>query len=62
MADFVAGLSNVGRVEVLPFHTLGSAKYDALGLPFPLADRPAPTREQAESVRAVFRSRGLVVT
>ena len=62
MADFVAGLSNVGRVEVLPFHTLGTAKYDALGLPFPLADRPAPTREQAESVREVFRSRGLVVT
>ena len=38
------------------------AKYDALGLPFPLADRPAPTVEQAESVREIFRSRGLVVT
>jgi pyruvate formate lyase activating enzyme len=62
MADFVAGLSNVSRVEVLPFHSLGTAKYDALGLPFPLADRPAPTAAQAESVRAVFRDRGLVVT
>jgi pyruvate formate lyase activating enzyme len=62
MADFVGGLRNVGRVEVLPFHTLGTAKYDALGLPLPLADRPAPTVEQAESVREIFRSRGLVVT
>jgi pyruvate formate lyase activating enzyme len=62
MADFVAGLSNVSRVEVLPFHTLGSAKYQALGLPFPLADRPAPTVQQVEAVRDVFRCRGLVVT
>jgi pyruvate formate lyase activating enzyme len=62
LADFVAGLGNVTRVDVLPFHSLGTAKYEAMGLPFPLADRPAPTAEQAEAVRAVFRSRGLTVT
>lgn len=62
LADFVATLGNVARVDILPFHTLGSAKYDAIGLPFPLADRPAPTAEQVEAVRGVFRARGLVVT
>jgi pyruvate formate lyase activating enzyme len=62
LADFVATLGNVARVDVLPFHTLGAAKYAALGIPFPLADRVAPTTEQAEAVRDVFRTRGLTVT
>jgi len=62
LADFVAGLDNIARVDVLPFHTFGTAKYEAMGLPFPLADRAAPTTEQAEAVRAVFRDRGLTVT
>jgi pyruvate formate lyase activating enzyme len=62
LADFVAGLDNVTRVDVLPFHTFGTAKYEAMGLPFPLADRAAPTAEQAEALRAVFRDRGLSVT
>jgi pyruvate formate lyase activating enzyme len=62
LADFVATLGNVRRVDVLPFHTLGAAKYAAMGVPFPLADRPAPTAEQAASARQVFRDRGLTVT
>lgn len=62
MADFVASLGNVTRVDVLPFHTMGTAKYEAMGLPFPLADRAAPTSEQAAAVREVFRERGLTVT
>jgi pyruvate formate lyase activating enzyme len=62
LADFVATLGNVRRVDVLPFHKLGAAKYAAMGLPLPLADCPSPTAEQAASVRAVFRERGLTVT
>ena len=62
LADFVATLGNVTRVDVLPFHTLGTAKYAAIGLPFPLADHAAPTAEQAEAVRDVFRGHGLMVT
>ena len=62
LADFVASLGNVERVDVLPFHTMGDAKYAAMGIPFPLADRPVPTREQAVAARAVFADRGLLVT
>jgi pyruvate formate lyase activating enzyme len=62
LADFVATLGIVERVDVLPFHTLGAAKYAAMGLPFPLADSAAPTAEQAGAVRDVFRARGLTVT
>lgn len=42
IADIVAGLNTVERVEVLPFHRLGAAKYAALGIDFPLADAAPP--------------------
>lgn len=61
VADLVAGLSTVERVDVLPFHRLGAGKYRELGIPFPLADTEPPTPEQVEQVRDRFRERGLVV-
>ncbi|WP_105968176.1 pyruvate formate-lyase-activating protein [Streptomyces geranii] len=59
LAAFVAGLGSVDRVDVLPFHKLGAAKYEALGIPFPLRDTPVPARESVERVRERFRERGL---
>ena len=61
VARFAASLGNVQRVDVLPFHKLGTAKYAALGIPFPLADTPTPTAEQVSSARAVFAAEGLAV-
>lgn len=59
LARFLVSLGNVDRVEVLPFHKLGAAKYDALGLPFPLRDTPSPGPELVRRVREQFRERGL---
>ena len=59
LARFVAGLGSVDRVDVLPFHKLGAAKYEALGLPFPLRDTPSPGPELVRRVREQFRERGL---
>ncbi|GAA4711756.1 hypothetical protein [Phytohabitans rumicis] len=61
VAQVVAGLSTVERVEVLPFHRLGAGKYAALGLPFPLADTTPPTPELLYRVRDQFRGYGLTV-
>ncbi|WP_246843221.1 pyruvate formate-lyase-activating protein [Allokutzneria sp. NRRL B-24872] len=61
IATFVAGLSTVERVEVLPFHKLGALKYAALGIPFPLADTPTPSPELLDRVRAQFRDAGNAV-
>jgi pyruvate formate lyase activating enzyme len=61
VADRCAALPNVAQVDVLPFHTLGRAKYDRLGIPFPLAGTPTPTAEQVAAVRTVFAGRGLMV-
>lgn len=62
LADFVAGLPNVERVDVLAYHRLGVAKYAALGLEYPLADVVEPDEAQVDAVRRRFADRGLVVT
>ncbi|MFB6891523.1 pyruvate formate-lyase-activating protein [Kitasatospora sp. NPDC056327] len=59
VAGFTASLGNVTRVDVLPFHKLGAAKWRALGLDFPLADTPVPTADRTAAARAVFAAHGL---
>jgi pyruvate formate lyase activating enzyme len=59
IADFTAGLGNVKRVEVLPFHQMGRFKWARLGLDYTLADVDPPTPDAAERVCAAFRARGL---
>ena len=63
--DAVAAIAErvptIERVEVLPFHRLGAPKYDALGLPFPLADTQPPTMATIDRVRGQFRDHGLTV-
>ena len=59
VARFAASLGNVERVDVLPFHKLGAAKYARLGIPFALADTPTPTPEQTRAARERFTAEGL---
>src|SRR5262249_45341976 len=59
VAGFAAGLGNVERVDLLPFHTLGESKDTELGIPFPLADNPTPTPDQIAAALAIFRAHGL---
>ena len=62
MADFVAGLGNVERVEILPFHNMAQFKWEAMsGAKYQLADTPAPTPEVEHRVQQQFASRGLLV-
>jgi pyruvate formate lyase activating enzyme len=61
VADIVAAVPTVERVEVLPFHRLGAGKYAALGLDFPLAQTAPPGADLLDRVRDQFRARGLTV-
>jgi pyruvate formate lyase activating enzyme len=61
VARIAAGIPTVERVEVLPFHKLGAAKYAALGVPFPLADTPVPDADLLRRVRAQFQEHGIDV-
>lgn len=60
VAEYVATLPTVTRVEVLPFHQMGRDKWDALGMTYELDGRPGPSLELLERVRDQFRARGLV--
>ncbi len=60
LAEFLAELGCVDRVDILPFHKLGASKNEALGVPFPLHDTPSPTRESVDRVREAFRTYGLL--
>ena len=59
LARFTASLGNVERVDVLPFHQLGAAKYAALRLDYPCAGVNPPTAEQIGRARAAFTAAGL---
>src|SRR5688572_3376846 len=59
MADFVAGLGNVERVDVLPFHQMGKFKWEKLGMEYQMRDAQTPSRETMEKIIARFTSAGL---
>jgi pyruvate formate lyase activating enzyme len=61
MADFAAGLGNIQRVDVLPFHQMGRFKWEKLGMDYQLKDAKPPTRETVEQVIARFQKAGLNV-
>jgi pyruvate formate lyase activating enzyme len=58
-AAFAAGLGNVERVDVLPFHQMGKYKWKELGIPYELADTTPPDQALIDTVLGVFRDAGL---
>jgi glycyl-radical enzyme activating protein len=59
IARLVAPLENIRRVEVLPYHTLGSEKYTSLGKDYPAQGYQAPSREQLDRILNLFQSYGI---
>ncbi|HVO09492.1 MAG TPA: pyruvate formate-lyase-activating protein [Vicinamibacteria bacterium] len=59
VARFAAGLGNVERVDVLPFHQMGRFKWQQLGLEYELADVEPPSAEVVERSCAAFQAVGL---
>ena len=59
IARFAAGLGNVERVDVLPFHQKGRYKYERLGIPYALKDTLPPSAQAVERTCALLRAAGL---
>ena len=54
--DFIRTLGNVERVEVLPYHALALAKYQQLGIDYPLKDVKSPTAERVENANTILET------
>ena len=54
--EFISSLSNVQRVEVLPYHTLGVAKWDKLGIPYTLEGVKTPDAESIARANEILRT------
>ncbi|MFY7807191.1 MAG: pyruvate formate-lyase-activating protein [Limnoraphis robusta] len=61
LAQFVSTLSNVEKVEVLPFHKMGEYKWEEMGYEYKLKDTPAATVEQVQQVMEIFKRFGVKV-
>jgi pyruvate formate lyase activating enzyme len=61
VADFAATLDGVDRVEVLPYHSFGQQKYEALHWNYPLMGLAPPGKEQVTAAQDIFKARGLPV-
>jgi pyruvate formate lyase activating enzyme len=59
IARFCAGLGNVERVDVLPFHQMGRFKWKRLGLDYTLEQVEPPPADLIERTLAIYRAAGL---
>ncbi len=46
----------VTRVDLLPFHRMGSSKYEAMGLSYRYADQPPLSSEEIERIRRIYQT------
>lgn len=53
---FLDTLSNVRRVEVLPYHSMGAYKWQELGFQYTLNDTQPPTAERINNAKAILRA------
>jgi pyruvate formate lyase activating enzyme len=59
IASFAAGLGNVQRVDVLPFHQMGRYKWEKLKLNYQLGQLESPPPEAVDRTIGIFRAAGL---
>jgi pyruvate formate lyase activating enzyme len=59
LADFVACLGNVERVEILPFHKMGEYKWEQLGYNYQLRNTFPPSSQLMQKTVNIFQGRGL---
>lgn len=56
LGKFLKELKTLEKIEVLPYHTLGKVKYQALNLSYPLESIPEATSEQAEKALSIIQN------
>lgn len=54
LADFIKELKTVSRVEILPYHTLGTFKWEKIGVEYPLEGVRVPNEEEVKKAEAIL--------
>lgn len=54
LRDFLSTLNNIVKIEVLPYHTLGIAKYQKLNIDYKLRDTLPPTQDRLNNANRIL--------
>ena len=54
LKDFISTLKTVKKIEVLPYHTMGVAKYEKLGIPYPLQGLKPTSGKKVEYAKRIL--------
>lgn len=54
LAQFLGSLNNIRHLEVLPYHTMGVFKWEAMGLKYPLEGIESPSTERVENAKNIL--------
>ena len=59
LAEFIKPMSNVEKVELLPYHELGKHKWEAMGEEYELNNISPPSRATMDQIKQVFLDAGI---
>lgn len=54
LGAFLAGLTNIKALDVLPYHSMGQSKYEEIGLDYSLKNTREPSTEEAITARNII--------
>lgn len=57
LGEFLSTLKNVKALDILPYHTMGVSKYEALKIDYPIKNLPPLTKQEALKARNLILSR-----
>lgn len=61
LAGFLSTLTNIERIDILPFHKMGEYKWEQIGYQYELADTPEPTKLEVLEAKEIFKKYNLPI-
>lgn len=55
--EFIETLSNVQKIEVLPYHSMGQHKFETLGIPYKLDGVKSPSKERVDNAMKILNGK-----
>ena len=62
IAQFSKSLTNLKRIDLLPYHNYGENKYQAIGREYSLKELKSPSKDKMERLKALVEIMGIPCT